>query len=228
MTSFRLVFEKQWLHLLLLAGLLIGVSLIWRTDALHEGQLWGVTTTTWLLMAISVAVAHQVVVWFCWRTELHGSLLSRTMGKHGFTLYATLFAVLGLTRIALVFAIAVSNAGTLPLPETLGGVLAIGLAIPALYTFYSVERYFGYRRAVGADHFDKAYRHKPLVNRGIFRFTSNGMYVYGFLILWVPVFWWGSLAALCAAVFNHAYIWVHYLCTEAPDMRRIYGQPQTQ
>ena len=33
----------------------------------------------------------------------------------------------------------------------------------------------------------------------------------------------GSLAALAAALFQHAYIWVHYYCTEAPDMDLIYS-----
>ena len=59
--------------------------------------------------------------------------------------------------------------------------------------------------------------------KGIFRFTRNGMYVYGFLILWVPALWWASVAALTAALFNHLYIWVHYFATEKPDMARIYS-----
>jgi len=29
--------------------------------------------------------------------------------------------------------------------------------------------------------------------------------------------------ALLLAGFNHLYIWVHYYCTEKPDMERIYG-----
>ncbi len=33
----------------------------------------------------------------------------------------------------------------------------------------------------------------------------------------------GSLAALAAALFQHAYIWVHYYCTGKPDMDLIYG-----
>jgi len=28
---------------------------------------------------------------------------------------------------------------------------------------------------------------------------------------------------LAAALFQHAYIWVHYYCTEEPDMQLIYG-----
>jgi hypothetical protein len=87
-----------------------------------------------------------------------------------------------------------------------------------------VKRYFGLTRAFGIDHFDAFYRSLPFVRKGIFRFTRNGMYVYGFLILWVPALWFASLAALSVALFNHLYIWVHYFATELPDIRRIYGQ----
>ena len=38
-----------------------------------------------------------------------------------------------------------------------------------------------------------------------------------------PGLYASSQAALLAAAFNHAYIWVHYFCTELPDMKRIYG-----
>jgi len=78
-------------------------------------------------------------------------------------------------------------------------------------------------RALGIDHFDPAWRSAPFVRQGIFRFTRNGMYVYGFLLMWVPGLWWGSAAALAVALFNHLYIWVHYYATELPDMARIYG-----
>lgn len=62
-----------------------------------------------------------------------------------------------------------------------------------------------------------------MVNQGIFRFTQNGMYQYGFLLLWVPAFWFASSATLIDALFNHLYIWVHYYTTEKPDMQGIYG-----
>ena len=56
-----------------------------------------------------------------------------------------------------------------------------------------------------------------------FRFIPNSMYTVGFFALWIPALLAGSKAALLAAAFNHAYIWVHYACTERPDMKRIYG-----
>jgi hypothetical protein len=32
-----------------------------------------------------------------------------------------------------------------------------------------------------------------------------------------------SWAALVVAIFSHAYIWVHYFCTERLDLKLIYG-----
>jgi len=91
------------------------------------------------------------------------------------------------------------------------------------YLFYSVRTYFGFNRAYGIDHFDESYRHLPFVREGIFKYTSNAMYTFGFLVLWVPGLIFFSKAALLAACFNHVYIWVHYYTTELPDIRYIYG-----
>jgi hypothetical protein len=50
------------------------------------------------------------------------------------------------------------------------------------------------------------------------------MYTFAFLLLWLPGCYFRSTAALCVALFSHLYIWVHYFCTEKPDMVRIYGR----
>lgn len=218
-----LIFEKQWLHVLLLAALLTGVTFISELDSFHSGDLWGLATQTWLWLAVTLAVAHQVLVWFCWRTQLHLALLTRMLGKAGFVVYAVLFSILGIARVVAVFLLAISNQETLPVQEIVLKVLATLAAIPALYLFYSVKRYFGFKRAFGIDHFDSSYRKMPFIKKGIFKHTNNGMYVYGFLLLWVPALWWASSAALAAALFNHLYIWVHYFSTERPDIQRIYG-----
>lgn len=61
-----------------------------------------------------------------------------------------------------------------------------------------------------------------MVKRGIFKYSANAMYVFGFLILWVPGILLQSKAAVLLALFNHIYIWVHYYFTELPDMKMIY------
>jgi len=144
-------------------------------------------------------------------------------GNLGFPLYAAGFSVLGIARVVVVFILAIANRDALAVNLTALRVIALVAAIPTIYLFYSVKRYFGFKRALGIDHFDPSYRSIPFVRKGIFRFTSNGMYTYGFLLLWIPAMWYASPAALCAALFNHLYIWVHYYTTEKPDMGFIYG-----
>ena len=223
MSRIQLIFEKQWLHASFLVALLAGVALISRLDSVRPGQLWGVGTPVWFWLAVALPIVHQVFVWFCWRTQLHGSWPTRVFGGLAFPLYAAGFSMLGIARVVVVFILAIANRDALSVNLTALRILAIGAAIPTVYLFYSVKRYFGYKRALGIDHFDPSYRSIPFVRKGIFRFTRNGMYTYGFLLLWMPAMWYASPAALCVALFNHLYIWVHYYTTELPDMKRIYG-----
>jgi len=166
MDRVRLIFEKQWLHASLLSALVIGLVLLSRIDSLRTGQRWGVSTPAWLWLAVVVAVAHQVFVWFCWRTQLHASLLTRALGDWGFVVYAALFAVLGLARVVVMFILAISNRDTLPMNLVGLRVFAVIALLPAIYLFYSVARYFGFTRAFGVDHFDARYRSLPFVRRG--------------------------------------------------------------
>ena len=226
MSQVQLIFEKQWLHGSLLAVFLVGLALVGRIHAVQVGQLWGVSTKAWLWLAVALAIAHQVFVWFCWRSQLSASLLTRMFGSRGFDVYAAGFSILGIARVVAVFILAISNRDTLHVDLKVLRVTAVIVAIPAVYLFYSVKRYFGFKRAFGIDHFDKSYRSLPLVRSGIFRFTRNGMYVFGFCLLWVPGLWLASAAAIIVALFNHLYIWVHYYSTELPDMKRIYGESE--
>ncbi len=45
----------------------------------------------------------------------------------------------------------------------------------------------------------------------------------GLMILYLPGLLLLSQAALLLAAFNHLYIWVHYYCTEKPDMKVIFS-----
>jgi protein-S-isoprenylcysteine O-methyltransferase Ste14 len=78
-------------------------------------------------------------------------------------------------------------------------------------------------RALGGDHFRAEIREMPMVRKGAFRWSENAMYVFVFLGLWAIALLTGSQAALGLALFQHAYIWIHYYCTEKPDMELIYG-----
>ncbi len=218
-----MLFQRQFLHL---AALLVLVAGLWATSGLEgfrDGSYRGVDTRTWVVLAAGIAIAHQVFVWFCWRTQLHGKLLTRFLGGSAFGSYAFVFFVLMVGRAVLIIDLAISNQNSLGADPAVTNTLAILVAVPAVYLFYSVHRYFGFLRATGIDHFDESYRTLPLVNKGIFRFTRNGMYTFGLLAIWIPGLYWRSVAALAVALFSHLYIWVHYYCTEKPDMQHIYG-----
>jgi hypothetical protein len=220
------IFERQPLHWLLLA-LLVAVAAVLRTEAMAVGAFWGLVSTTWFWLSVASAVAHQVYVWFVWRVELHRRLISRLIGsKWGFRIYAFDFALLMTARIITIIGLAAANRDTLAWPVAVIYILAAALLVPFIYLQYSVLRYFGMRRAAGLDHFDPAMRHEPLVREGIFAYIPNAMYTVGFFGLYLPGLLLQSQAALLAAAFQHAYIWVHYYCTELPDMRHIYGEDE--
>lgn len=224
MTDSRRPFEGQAHHLLWLAILLAGVAWIGRGEGFRQGSYLGVSTSAWLCWSIALPVIHQVWVVVCWRSELHHQWLTLNLGDGGFRLYAVGFALWSAGRFLTIIPLAVANQGTVNVDQRFLNLLALVIAVPMIYLFYSVARYFGFRRALGADHFDPLYRQKSFVRQGIFRFTRNGMYTFGFGAIWLPGLIYASKAALLSALFSHLYIWVHYFCTELPDMRRIYGE----
>ena len=113
-------------------------------------------------------------------------------------------------RAASILVPAWMDLGSLELPITPRIITTAILCLIWVYTAYSVKRYFGFVRAAGVDHFDQSYREKPFVKEGIFRFTGNGMYLFGFLVFWAIASGLNAIAALIVSAFSHAYIWVHF------------------
>lgn len=228
MKDIKLIFEKQTLHYILLTILLGGIFAVSLNEDFLAGRFLGASASVWFYLAVGSAILHQVYVWFCWRTQLHYSLITRLFGRSGFTYYAAIFFILIISRIVLIIGLAVSSRNSLHFSHLVLNSLAFIISVPVIYLFYSVARYFGFKRALGIDHFDQSYRHRPLVRAGIHRFSSNAMYVFGLLILWIPGLLAASSPALLVALFSHIYIWVHYYSTEKPDMERIYGLQRNQ
>lgn len=218
------IFKHQQWHILILGGLLFILCSYLETDTtVLNGDLWGISTLTWATFAILAPIIHQCYVLVCWRSELHYQGLSRLFGKNGFKFYKTGFSILAFSRPVLIVLLAISSSMTLSVNPTFSYVLSGLLLIPAVYLFYSVKKYFGFDRAFGIDHFyPEEYRLKPFVDQGIFKYTRNGMYTFGFFLMWVPGFLLQSKAALLLALFSHLYIWVHYYFTELPDIKMIY------
>ena len=201
----------QALHFASLAILLALAGAIWD----YLGKPFPAAFWT----AVAFPVVHQLFVWLAWRLELWSSAISRTIGFRG---YLVCFFLLFGGRFASLTWLAWADRGTLRLPILPLAVVTILLVAPGLYAMYSVGRYFGMARAAGADYFEPRYRDMPLVTKGIFRFTSNGMYVYAFLLFWAVAVGFNSSAALTVAAFSHAYIWIHFHATEKPDMNFLH------
>lgn len=216
-------FEKQGWHAICLALLLLAVIYGFRSESMQAGSLLGVSTQNWFWVSISIPIVHQVFVGLGWRAQLHFKWMTRLFGERDFQVFGVVFMILFVSRPIAAVLLAISNANTIDISTTMRVIISLALFIPTAYLGYSVAKYFGVKRAMGADHFDPSYRDLPMVTEGIFKYTSNAMYTFGFLMMWIPAFIWASKAALLSAAFSHLYIWVHYFTVEKPDMARIYG-----
>jgi hypothetical protein len=217
------IFRYQIWHLMSVI-ILITITQLFLTNnhELIRGTLWSISTKTWFWIAIAIPILHQVYVWLIWRFELFQNTFSSRFGvKKSFKLYTIGFSILFGSRLIFIIILAVSNQNSLTLNTFIAYLLIAIISPVVIYLFYSVKKYFTIERAYGIDHFDKNYN-EPFEKRGIFRFTDNGMYIFGLMILYLPGLLLFSSAALTVALFNHIYIWVHYYCTELPDMKVIY------
>jgi hypothetical protein len=202
----------QGFHFVSMAILLLLVWIAWSwLDQPFPAAFW---------IAIAFPIVHQVFVGLTWRLELLWSWTSKTIGFKG---YLFCFFLLFGGRFVSLSVLAWLDRGSLKLDLLPQVLITALLALPGIYAGYSVIRYFGMARAAGADHFDPQFRDMPLVKEGIFRFTSNGMYLYAFLLFWAIAIGFNSMAALTVAAFSHLYIWVHFYSIEKPDMEFLYG-----
>ena len=219
------LFAGQMQHLLLLLCLLPG-ALHLALPALDGSSWLGITDQRWFYATLLLAVVQQFVGWFVFRTQIVFSLFTRLFGPKDLLIWGIIFFPLLLLRPLLLLGLGMADAGSLETFRTGQIVVGVLLLIPALYTIWSIERYFGVGRALGGDHFRAEYRAMPLVREGAFRYSSNAMYSFAFLIFWAIALFSGSQAALASALFQHAYIWVHMYCTENPDLQMIHGTGQ--
>ncbi|WP_420630302.1 methyltransferase [Candidatus Leptofilum sp.] len=215
-------FFGQFQHILLLACLLPGAIFL-AFPSLDNSTWLGITDSTWFNSLLIIVIIHQFLGWFVFRSQLCFSLFSRIFGRYDLFVWGCLFFPFLLLRPLLTLALGLADAGSITEFRSLQIIVGLILLLPAFYTLWSLHKYFGMVRALGADHFREQYRQMPLVREGAFKYSSNAMYAFVFLIFWAIALLTGSLAALAAALFQHAYIWVHLYCTEEPDMRIIYG-----
>ena len=178
---------------------------------------------TWFWIAVAVPIVQQVAVVLLWRGQLCHGWLTRWFGDAGFLLWGAIFFPLLIARPLGILAVGLADRGSLGLPPVAGIGLGVLLLVPAVWAMHSVKKYFGFARALGGDHFFERYRRMPFVRAGAFRYSSNAMYTFVFLGFWGIALITDSRAALAVALFQHAYIWVHWYCTEQPDGVVLYG-----
>lgn len=219
----RFLFKGQFQHILLLACLVPGV--IYLASPVLDDSTWlGISDRTWFYATILLAIVHQVVGWFVLRFQLVLSLFSRLFGKYDMIIWGIIFFPLMFLRPVFTLGLGIADFGSLEHFRVIQIMVGLILLIPAIYTGWSIEKYFGVPRALGGDHFRQKYRDMPLVKEGAFKYNSNAMYTFAFLLFWAIALLTGSIAALAAALFQHAYIWVHMYCTENPDMEILYDK----
>jgi hypothetical protein len=221
--SIKYFFKRQALHFTAVP-ILAAIAWVLAAPVMGDGVWLGMADTTWFWLALGLAVLHQTLVWIVFRAQLSWALLTRFLGRADVFVWGLVFLPLLAVRPVMVLGLAMSDRASLELPGIVGIVLGTLALIPALYTFWSVVRYFGLVRALGGDHFRPGYREMALVRKGAFRWCRNAMYAFAFLGLWSIALFIGSRAALSLALFQHAYVWVHYYCTEEPDMKLLYAE----
>jgi hypothetical protein len=216
------ILEKQGYHLI--TAVLLGGGVWLAAGALDlSGSFLGASAAAWLALSVILPVIHQFYVVLLWRGELHYQWLSKTLGEKAFQVWAVGFMILFLTRPVTILALGIADQGSLFIPLWLNLPLITAFVLICLYMAYSFVKFFGTKRALGMDHFQpEIYRELPFVRGGIFKWSSNAMYTYAFLGLWLIGLLFQSRAALLGALFNHLFIWAHYYFTELPDMQYIY------
>jgi hypothetical protein len=217
------LFRRQGYHLVFY--LAVGAVLYAAVIQFPEGdrRIWGLSAREMVGLSWLFAGLHQGWIVFFWRMELQFGKIRTWLGPAGFTLYRIGFVAFAAGRILLLIPISLATAGTASLPRELSVALVIVTTPFILWALSCVYAYFGVNRAFGADHFDPAYRGGSLEKRGIFRYVPNTMYTVVLLVLYHPGLLWDSGPGLITAAAHHALVWVHYFCTEKPDMADIYG-----
>ncbi|WP_254766649.1 methyltransferase [Salinilacihabitans rarus] len=220
--SARFLFRGQLLHA---AAAVVLATVAWAlaVPGFTGGSWLGLTAAGWFRATVGLCVLHQCYGWLAFRGQLGWGLFTRLFGRHDLTVHAALFTPLLLARPVVVLGAGLASPLTLALPRWAELGLGLALLVPAAYTGWSVRRYFGFERALGGDHFRERYRKLPLVEDGAFRWTPNAMYAFAFLGLWSLALLLGSHVALVCALFQHAFVWAHYVGTERPDFELVYG-----
>ena len=158
----RFLFEGQFQHGLLLACLVPGA--IYLALPALDGSSWlGIPDQTWFYFSIILAIVHQVVGWFVFRFQLVFSLFSQLFGKYDMFAWGIIFFPLMLLRPILTLGLGLADSDSLGSDRVIQSIAGVVLLIPAIYTGWSIEKYFGVPRALGGDHYGNHSRKRQLI-----------------------------------------------------------------
>jgi len=188
----------------------------------NSNTFLGISAESWFLFSMMTPLLHQGYVWLCWRSELCWSIISRTIGFKAYAVIFIIIMILRLSSIGLCFA----DYGTWFVPGWIAWSISVLIFIPFIYTIYSIKKYFGFMRATGIDHFDPSYNDIPFERRGIFKWSSNSMYLFAIAVFFGLAVSSGSKAMFIFATYSYIGGWLHYFCTEREDFKVIYGNDQ--
>ncbi len=218
------MFRRQQYHGISLVLLLLLMGGILWVPGLTVGRVLGVDTVTWYSITVVLVVMHHVYVWFCWRSELHYQTLTELFGSNGFTVYAVGALFFLMARPILVIVVGVANRNTLWLPDLICWILTAVLALLSTGGICTTLKNMTFQQVLGVDHFYENITKRGLTEEGIFRYVSNPLFTLGMLGMWIPGVIFRSKAALVLGLFQHLYVWVHYLTIERPDIQMLYPE----
>ena len=220
-SSVNFILKRQFTHLIVLIFFAI-LTWILARPSLNQGSWLGQPDSNWLIIGISVFCLHQIIVAMVFRLQLGYGLFTRIFGQWDLLVWGFIFFPFLAARPFTVMALARASQNTLNINLFFARFLAILLIIPAVYTLWSVLKYFGLIRALGGDHFRVKYRKMGLVKEGAFKYSDNAMYQFAFLLLWSIALYFRSYPALLLAISQHLSIWALYYCIEKPDLDLLY------
>lgn len=218
--------EGQPQHLAMALLMALGAFSLLRDTP--GSTLFGLSAVTWARLSILLAILHQVIVALGFRAQLHRNWLTERFGARDMRVWAMVFLPLLIARPVTLLLTGWADTALITGLDTIETLIGMLLLAPAIWALHSTLVHFTLPRALGGDHFRDDIAALPMVDKGVFEFTRNGMYGVAFLGLWGIAFLFGSWNALVVALFQHAYIWVHMYCTEKPDMEWIYGDRAAQ
>lgn len=220
-STWRDLIEGQLQHIAIALLMTLG-ALSLLSSPTDATKLLGFTVIVWAKLSIALALIHQIIVAFVFRMQLHKNLMTRLFGERDMKIWAVIFMPLLVVRPLTIIMVGWADATPLTEYRTIEIVLGLAILAPAIWGMHSTLVHFTLPRALGGDHFRDEYLAMPMVSKGVFKFTNNGMYGVVFFGLTAIALLFGSWNALVVALFQHAYIWVHMYCTETPDLKRMF------